>query len=270
MKKSEESSSELSKYDIEVEGVYLDDGSLRYPELISHEKIDFLKSQMSEVFFACQYLNNPLPEGIRIFVKEKLFFIREDQYDIREGTNYCFFDPSQGKKFSDFPANIFVNHYHGRLIIFDAVDDKIPLATLIPMLSAKLVDTMTRSWIFETNGTTLLEETFYKELERLNYKCYLEGIHETRNKEERIGAMQPELYNGTVFFREDFKKAYPELMNQVLFYPAWGHDDFPDVIEKAISYVLHNQIGSFVSSGSAGSSDHKTFAGSLGDKKGSW
>jgi len=26
-------------------------------------------------------------------------------------------------------------------------------------------------------------------------------------------------------------------MNQLVFFPAWGHDDFPDVIQKAISYM---------------------------------
>ena len=49
--------------------------------------------------------------------------------------------------------------------------------------------------------------------------------------------MQPELYRpGSFFFREDYKQAYPEMINQLVFFPAWGADDFPDLIEKAVSF----------------------------------
>ncbi len=238
------------RYDIEIEGVLNEQNELRYPELINYEDIDELKSEMSEVFFSCQYLNDPLPEGLQLFPKERLHFIREDQYDIREGTNYCFFDPSQGKEGSDFPAVFWVNFLNGRRIFFDAIDDKIMLASIIPLICKKNVETNTRVFVYETNGTTLLEETFYAEHKKLGYTLFIEGIHETRNKAERIAATQPELFNGANYFRADYEMAYKEAMNQIFFYPAWGFDDFPDIVEKALSYLNKFAVGSF-----GGSSD---------------
>jgi hypothetical protein len=31
---------------------------------------------------------------------------------------------------------------------------------------------------------------------------------------------------------------YPELMDQIINYPVYSHDDFPDVIELGISHLL--------------------------------
>jgi hypothetical protein len=92
--------------------------------------------------------------------------------------------------------------------------------------------------VFETNGAMGVENTIRLVHENINYHIGIEGIHETRNKNERIQMMQPDLYRPRNFyFREDHKQAYPELMNQIVFFPAWGANDFPDVIEKAVTYL---------------------------------
>jgi len=45
--------------------------------------------------------------------------------------------------------------------------------------------------------------------------------------------MQPIMHSGGVRFRADAEQVYPELWNQLIFWPVYGHDDFPDVIEMA-------------------------------------
>lgn len=245
---------------IEVEGVLKSDGSLAYPELVTRETIADLQAELSDVFFACQYLNNPLPEGMRIFVKEKLHFLRPDQYDIRQGSNYCVFDPSLGKQHSDFPAVFWVNLLDGRRVFFDAIDVKHELASLVGLIAVKNAEYKVREMVYETNNTTLLEETLYSKHAELNHSITIEGIHESRNKHERITVMQPLLYNGSNFFRDDAETHYPEAFNQLLFYPAWGNDDFPDVIEKALSFLEQFATGGFKDTSTSASG---TFAGSL-------
>ncbi len=55
--------------------------------------------------------------------------------------------------------------------------------------------------------------------------------------------MQPWLYNGSVRFRKDYEQAYQELMDQLIYYGAWGFDDFPDVIETGIAYLIGGNMG---------------------------
>lgn len=250
-------------WDFEVEGVYDEDGNPRYPELLPEEKIRAIQEDISEVFFACQYLNDPLPEGVQIFSKSKLFFVRRDQFDVTQGTNYCFFDASQGKQASDYPAVIWVNLLNGRKVLFHAVDKKIGLYALVKLIAKTNMELGVRVMVFETNGAMDLEEKLFREHQEIGYSLYLEPIHETRNKYERINAMQPDLYNGTFFFREDYEDYYPELMNQVLFYPAWQHDDFPDVIEKANAYFNTGMPGSFAKSSGGSAGGGGSLAGSL-------
>jgi len=130
------------------------------------------------------------------------------------------------------------------------------------MIAVKNAEYKVREFIYETNNTTLLEETLYAHHKKLNHSVQITGIHESRNKSERITVMQPLLYNGSNFFRSDFATAYPEAMNQILFYPAWGHDDFPDVVEKALSYLEMYEPGEFIATGTS-TTGASTIAGSL-------
>jgi len=228
------------QWDVETESVYADGGTEpRYPEFFGADRIAEIKASIDDVFFACQYCNNPLPEGSRIFTPERLHFLRPDQFDLTKGTNYCFFDPSRGKSGGDYPATIWVNVLNGRKVIADAIDQKIQLEALLPLIAAKNKEHRVRLMRYETNGTMGLDASIRVAHKDIEYPLTVEGMHETRNKEERIRTIQPVLYRGGErgwFFVSDHAQRYPELMNQLLFFPAWGHDDFPDVIEKAVTW----------------------------------
>jgi predicted phage terminase large subunit-like protein len=232
------------QWDVETESVYADDGtSPRYPEFFGEAQIAEVKESIDDLFFACQYLNNPLPEGSRIFVLDRLHFLRPDQFDTKQGTNYCFFDPSRGKENSDYPAAIWVNVMNGRKVIFDDVDDKVQLEAMLPLIAAKNREHRVRVMRYETNGSMGLDPSLKRAHKDISYALTIEGMHETRNKFERIRTMQPVLYRKDQrgwFFVDDHAQRYPELMNQLLFFPAWGHDDFPDVIEKAVTWFDTN------------------------------
>jgi predicted phage terminase large subunit-like protein len=229
----------VEDWTFEVEGVYKKDGSLQYPEFFTEEMINKKRRNIDSVFFACQYLNDPLPEGCRIYEIDKLHFMRVEQCDITRGTNYCFLDPSLGKKASDFPACIFVNLLNGHKFFFDIIDVKMNLTPLIGLIAKKNKEYRVRQLIFETNGTMGMENNLYRAHQDVGHNISVEGIHETRNKVERITAMQPDLYRSDNYlFRDDWETAYPEAMKQIIFFPAWGKDDFPDVIEKAVTWLI--------------------------------
>lgn len=232
-------------WDFEVEGVYDDDGKPRYPEFFGEEEIDKKRRSIDRIFFACQYLNNPLPEGVQIFSLEQLSFMRPDQYETTQGSNFCFFDPSKGKKGSDYPAVIWVNLLNGRKVFFDAIDKRVELSALVKLIAERNKIHKTRMMVYETNGTSLVGEALEAAHKAIGYPMHIEGINETRNKYERIICMEPSLYDGSWHFRTDYETAYPELMNQLIFFPAWSHVDFPDIIEKAITYLTLFAPGSF-------------------------
>jgi predicted phage terminase large subunit-like protein len=251
------------EWDVESEGVYAKDGTPRYPELLPEPKIDSIRRKLDSVYFSCQYLNDPLPEGTRIFDESGMHFIRPDQFDVKQGTNYCFFDPSQGKSGGDYPAVVWLNVFNGRRIFFDAVDTRMGLTALISLIAAKNREHRVKLMVFETNGAMTMEQTLVSAHKEARYSIGIQPIHETRNKQERITAVQPDLYNGSWLFLSDWAERFKELRNQVLFYPAWGHDDFPDVIEKAISWVTVNMPGTFLDNASVKVAKTGTFAGSI-------
>lgn len=271
------------EFDFEEEGVYLgeerdENGKrvLRYPELFTHSKLESLMKAMAETFFACQYMNDPLPEGHRLFSKEKLRFLRPDLVDwLEEGSNYVFLDPARGKEEGCYPAAWFVNRFSGRNVFFDAVEEKISLDQVISIMAVKAIANRVKLVAYETNGTTLLTKAIRQALKEAADKSGTDRIppvmeiHESRNKAERIASMQPSLIWGDNFFLEDYAERYPEAMRQITLYPAYGPVDFPDVCEKSITYLEKNAPASFAGGGKSGVKMGDSKKKSSGSLKGS-
>lgn len=255
-------------FEFETEGIYAEGydengkRNLQFPELISYEKIEDLRKRMSEMFFSCQYLNDPLPDGLQLFPKDKLKFLRPDQIEPEIGSNYIFLDPAKGTETGAYPALIVVNRCSGRNTFFDAIDDKLGLDQILA-LGAKLAKIYAcKLWVFESNGTTLLKSSIYRSLKDAEYHCGVIDIHETRNKAERIAMMQPDLLHNENYFMSDYEERYPEMMKQITFYPAYGPVDFPDICEKAVSYLSKKAVGAFPKGGGS-SSGSATAKGSM-------
>ena len=130
------------------------------------------------------------------------------------------------------------------ITIFDAIDEKIELAALIPIIAQKNKDLGCRIMIFESNNAMLIEQNLEKAHKRIEHKILLEAIHHGSgaNKRERIVSMQPELYSGAVQFIDDYEKRYAEFFNQLVFYGAYGWDDGPDTASMLISYLKEEQF----------------------------
>lgn len=224
------------KWDIEIESIYNKEGKSNYSEFISDEEIAEIKSSISEEFFACQYINEALPIGLQVFNKEKLTFVRPDQIDLNQGQILCAFDPSLGKTKSDYPAVWWIHRQGKRLTFIDAIDEKTELALIVHVIAAKNEELGCREMVYEDNGVMLVEEALIKAHNRLRWDISIDSIHHSTNKHERIISTQPDYYSGNVRFLSDYEIRYPEAMAQILFYPAYGHDDFPDCGHMAIEW----------------------------------
>jgi predicted phage terminase large subunit-like protein len=227
---------EDSKWDIESESVFTEDRQARYPEFFPLSKIMEIKANISDVFFACQYENLPMSEGMQVFDLKKLFFTRKDQIEADKGEMLCVFDPSLGKTHSDYAAVWWLHFHNNKITILDAIDDKVELNLIVHQIANKNMEYGCRHMIYENNGISLVEESLKSAHNRLNWRIHIEGLHHSSNKDERIMSMQPALYSGQVQFMSDYEIRYPEAMAQLIFYPVYGHDDFPDCLQMGIEH----------------------------------
>lgn len=232
----------MMKWDIEIESIYNDKGGSSYPEFIDDEEIEAIRSSISEEFFACQYMNKALPVGLQIFNMDKLSFAREDQVDIKEGQILCIFDPSLGKAHSDYPAVWWLHKLGDNLTFIEALDKKIELSLIVNVIAAKNVELGCREMVYEDNGVMLVGQALEKAHKRVHWHMEINSVHHSSNKHERIVSIQPDLYSGYVRFMEDYEERYPEAMNQIIFYPAYGHDDFPDAAHMGIEYFRQDHF----------------------------
>lgn len=232
------------RWSVEVEGVFLADGvTPRYPELMDADWIRDKRTKMDPVFFSCQYLNTPLPEGARIFDSSSFSVFNVRALDTASGVKVCFLDPSQGRKGSDWPAVFWGSWQDETLFILDALKEKMRLGDLLEWISHKNLEHQVDVYAYETNGTTLLDETMWAHGRTVGWTPQIVQIHESRSKEVRITLMQPAVQSGQIRFRDDWATAYPEMIAQLEYFPVHPNDDFPDVIEKGLSYCCQKFPG---------------------------
>ncbi|MCP4648798.1 MAG: hypothetical protein GY853_01780 [PVC group bacterium] len=231
-------------WDIESESITKDGtptGEPSYPDFMPAEKIKEFRISMSEEFFAAQELNNPIAQGMIVFDLGKLHFIRQEQFDAIKlyGKIICAFDPALGKASGDYPAVWFIHYYNDTITFFDAIDKKIEIALLVHQIASKNKLYGCRTLVYEDNNAMLIGQSLEKAHKRINHKIVLDPVHHGSgsNKRERIVSCQDVLYSGVAQFMNDYENRYPEAMNQVAFYGAYGHDDFPDAMEMGISYL---------------------------------
>ena len=225
------------EWDIESESIYDSHGNTNYPEFITDEAILKIKGSINQIFFACQYMNDPLPEGLRVFNINLLKFDDPGDIDITRGKNMCFFDPAKGAEDGDWAAPVWTNFYDNALVVIDSIREKTEIIPLLSYIAQQNKRLGVRHMIYEDNGSGLLQKNLTEAHKRIKHPIFIEPISQSRgNKEERIVNMQPDLYSGFCGFMSDYETRYPELIDQLCEFPTHRHDDFPDVLEMAIDF----------------------------------
>jgi len=135
-----------------------------------------------------------------------------------------------------------IHSFNEKLTFIDAIDKKIELSLIVHHIATKNREYKCRSMIFEDNGILLVKQALKDAHDLIGWDIYIDSVHHSSNKQERIASMQPDLYSGYVRFMSDYEERYPEAMNQIVFYPAYGHDDFPDCAQIGVEHFRQPQF----------------------------
>ncbi len=238
-------------YNIQIEGVRDADKKRIHKEIYTNDDLKKLKDDMGDILYACQIENNPLPEGAQVFDKAKMHWIPQ-RATIREqsgqwtfeGVNYVFFDPAEGTEEGDYPAVWFVNWNGKKLHFFDAIDEKMALADLIPVIIGRAIKYRCEALVYEKQSVDMIKAAFETGFDKVDYSIWIQEVPAPRiNKNARIISAQPYMYSGNVYFNLEWKRDPPECIKQIVLYPAYGPRDFPDCAEIAIRLLIGGDAG---------------------------
>mgnify|MGYP000338941835 CR=1 FL=1 len=228
------------KYHIEVEAIVDENGNPRFPEIYSKEDVERLKIEKGLVEFHSQYLNSPLPAETQLFKLERMHFYKEEGELARKldkTANYGYCDPALGRE-GDYAVVVVGALLDGILYIRDcwlrndATPDRV--VDVIKELHERY--NFVRFGV-ESNGFQSLFSKFVKEK-----RVPVVEVKNLRNKRVRIESIEPFVSNGQIRFREDWEKAYPELIDQLIKFPVGKYDDAPDALEGLYRIAMKTNV----------------------------
>lgn len=240
---------EEDKYHVEIEGAYTDESCTvaAFPTILSVPKLEELKIDKSYPEFAANYMNNPLPAETQIFKLGELgyFDMSTLSYPGNKNRLYGFCDPALGRKTGDYTTFMTASvSPTGTIYITDAIIER-----LIPDKAQELIVQQAAAHKFtkvgiESNG---FQELFFngikKEITQRKLYTPMVAVNNSQNKQARIESIQPLTFEApnrpaVVRFREDWRTAYPKLLEQLQQFPlSSAHDDAPDSLQGIISLI---------------------------------
>lgn len=241
---------ERDRYDMEIDGVYNEDGTLKYPTIYDEQEIERLKVEKGKVEFASQYLNVLLSTDTMIFDYNTFSFynendMREGHYiDFRKYPHYQYCDPSLGKEldYSVLITAAVVNNY---LYIRDVlISNTTKPSQLLKIMRNKYKEFHCSFCGIESNGfQSLLLDKLKEENEKLPSKdrMKLKEVKNYKNKQIRIEGLEPTVSSGKIIFRDDWETKYPLFIEQIVNYPSDEHDDAPDALEALTRLTINKK-----------------------------
>jgi predicted phage terminase large subunit-like protein len=234
------------KYYIQRESCYDDAGSTpRFPFVLPARKLQALKVEKGTLFFACQYLNRPIPEEDQIFKLETLHKIAKAKIDLQHAEAFAFCDPALGA--NDYSAIVTLLNYNGSWIVFHC--------DLSRSAHSRLIDKLIELQSFFNYKQVGIEANSLGKAKSDPHPCSFELVLRDREraarvtipyklvwhttpKLARIKAIEPYYTNGQLRFLDTWNQDYPELVEQLIHFPLAAHDDGPDALAGVISMIL--------------------------------
>lgn len=241
---------EYAKYFIQIDGVYSDDGSLRYPSIYNEQDLERLRIEKGSIEFASQYLNVILSEETIIFNIETFAFYKEgdlrEEYkiDFRMCSHYMYVDPALGRE-RDSSVIIIGAMYDDCLYIRDIVmSNTLKPSQLTKTIRRKYNEYNCRLCGIESNSfQSLLVDNIKRENEAYDKKrqVKIKDIKNYKNKNIRIESIEPFVVNGRIVFREDWGRTYPAFIEELCNYPVAQHDDAGDALHGLTTLTINKK-----------------------------
>jgi len=239
---------EENRFHVEIEGAYMDEACTvaRFPRILSIDKLEELKIDKSLPEFAANYMNMPLATESQIFKLGDMGFFDYAAYaNAFPASVFGFCDPALGKKTGDYTTLITGSvSPSGTIYVLDAIIDR-----LIPDKAQELIIQQGAAVKYhklgiETNGfQELFLDNIRKESSAKRIYLPLVPVTNTQNKQARIESIQPLTverigHPAVIRFRDDWRTAYPLLIDQLTKFPLKGaHDDSPDALAGLVELI---------------------------------
>jgi predicted phage terminase large subunit-like protein len=222
------------KWSVVYKRAYNDDGSLFFPEKLSHEFLESQKRSQGSYIFSNQYLNEIIPAELQTF--KKTWFKYYESIPKKRNT-FIFIDPALSEADTADSTGIVVVHTDAQKRWF------IEHACRYRITPTKLID-----FIFELNRryqpqSIGIESVAYQksllyflgeEMQRRNTMVPATGIKYSpdKSKQTRILSLVPRFEWGHIFLNQGLTDLELELLQ----FPRGSHDDLIDAL-ASIEYI---------------------------------
>ena len=222
-------STTIGGWSITYEKAIRDDGSLLFPEKLSHPALEAIRKGQGSYIFANQYLNIIIPDEERKFRPE---WIKYWMHLPEKLTNYCFVDPAIGQKdHHDYTAIVVVSvdvegHWYVRL----ANRYRLTPSQIIQKIFE--VHAQFKPQVIGVEVVAYQEALLYildEEMKKRGMTLPVTGV--TRNKiskETRILQLVPMMEWGRLFIQSEMK----DLEDELFTFPRGSHDDLCDALSS--------------------------------------
>ncbi len=232
------------RFYIQRESCYLEHTKRsRFPTILSEQKLQSLAQEKGTALFACQYLNSPIASREQIFSLEHLHTIPKARINLKDAEAFAFCDPSLGV--NDYAAIVTLLRYHDTWVVYHC--------ELSRMVHSQLIDKLIELYQLFHHRVVGIEANTLKarsEPEPCTFELTLrhrqrefdvtipyQFVWHKTAKEARIQDIEPYYTNGQLRFLESYNQEYPELIEQLIQFPAAAHDDGPDALAGVITLL---------------------------------
>jgi len=220
---------------------YNDDGSAWFPEALSVERLEQLKASMSPAMFSAHYLCKAVASEDRVFRNLHYY---TDAPNINDMDIMTWVDPAMGKNRDSCLVGIVTigrerttgNMYLLKVTLRNINAADIPQESTMHMLAYN----PQIFWV-ENNGA---QDLFVSEIRNAGhiagYYGLVEGLPNTRNKEERMESLAPMVNDGALKFPQPRTNDERELITQFEQYPVSKYVDGIDAVQSCVARLIEH------------------------------
>lgn len=231
------------KWSVVYKKAIQDDGTLLFPEKLSHEFLETQKRKLGSYQFANQYMNEIIPEDMQTFKKDwfKLYTVLPERY-----YTFAMIDPAIGqKKTSDYTGITVVSvDMEGSWYVRIAKRERLTPTQIVDLCFK--IQTEYKCMGIGVEAVAYQEALIYMLSEEMKRRKIMLPIKEIRpptdrTKEARIRGLVPRYEWSRIFHSQGLY----DLENELLLFPRGSFDDIADSlssIDELVTYPEKEKI----------------------------
>lgn len=219
-------------YNIILRKAVEDDGSLLFPERLTHEFLDEQRRDQGSYIFSCQYMNNPVDDETATFKHSYFKTIKWELVKDKPINWFLAIDPSMEGPYSDFAAFVLAGlDAEQNLYVRQIYRNKMNYAGIISLMFDWNQRYTPRRMALETIATqSNISYMLNSEQKQRGVWLPVKEIKSRENtKEDRIRALAPYYEFGRVFHVEECNQL-DDLEYELTHFPKGENDDIIDAL----------------------------------------